>query len=177
MGELASDLRMSAMTLYKHFASKDDLVSAMVDAWAVELAALDALAWEKVEDCASALDLLLAWADVWTGILGKVSPAFFQDLHRDHPDAWRRFQALIAERKEVAAVHLAPYVRPDLLPAATFLMLDNLVMQASDPRFAERMGITRREAVRTAVSVWGGGALVGAPPRAVPAKGTPARPR
>ena len=25
MGELASDLRMSAMTLYKHFASKDEL--------------------------------------------------------------------------------------------------------------------------------------------------------
>ena len=34
MGELATELRMSAMTLYKHFASKDELVVAMVDAWA-----------------------------------------------------------------------------------------------------------------------------------------------
>jgi AcrR family transcriptional regulator len=30
--KLATELRMSAMTLYKHFASKHDLVSAMVDA-------------------------------------------------------------------------------------------------------------------------------------------------
>ena len=43
MGELAAELRMSAVTLYKHFASKDELVSAMVDAWALELAAIDAL--------------------------------------------------------------------------------------------------------------------------------------
>jgi hypothetical protein len=40
-------------------------------------------------------------------------------------------------------------------------MLDNLVMQASDARFAERLGISRREAVRTAVLIWGRGALVG----------------
>src|ERR1700741_4793349 len=51
MGELASELRMSAMTLYKHFASKDELVTAMVDAWALELAALDALAWDKAQSC------------------------------------------------------------------------------------------------------------------------------
>ncbi|HSJ96384.1 MAG TPA: TetR/AcrR family transcriptional regulator [Myxococcota bacterium] len=178
MGELASELRMSAMTLYKHFASKDDLVSAMVDAWALELAAIDALEWEKADDCGSALEVLLVWADHWTAILGKVSPAFFKDLQRDHPAAWRRFHALIAERKEVAAVHLRPFLRQDIHPAATFLMLDNLVMQASDPRFAEKMGISRREAVRTAVSVWGGGALVGRTTlRALPPKAPSPRPR
>src|SRR5262245_10771283 len=65
MGELATELRMSAMTLYKHFASKDDLVSVMVDAWALELAAIDALDLGHLPDCEVALERLLAWADAW----------------------------------------------------------------------------------------------------------------
>ena len=56
--------------------------------------------------------------------------------------------------------YLGPFLRDDLHAPTVFLMLDYLVMQASDPRFVERLGISRREAVRTAVSVWGGGALL-----------------
>jgi len=42
-------------------------------------------------------------------------------------------------------------------------------MRAVDPRYAERLGLSRREAVRTAVSIWAGGALQQAPKlRAVP---------
>jgi AcrR family transcriptional regulator len=160
MGELASELRMSAMTLYKHFASKDELVLAMVDAWALEIAAIEALEWEKVESCNSALEVLLVWADAWTASLSEVTPAFFSDLHRDHPVAWDRFQARITERKMIAAKYLGPYLRDDLHALTAFAILDNLAMQASDPRFVERLGISRREAVRTAVSVWGGGALL-----------------
>jgi hypothetical protein len=92
--------------------------------------------------------------------MGVVSPAFFRDLQRDHPARWRRFNALIDDRKNVAATYLGPFVRDDLHAAATFLMLDQIVLQASDTPFAERLGISRREAVRTAVLVWGGGALV-----------------
>ena len=159
MGEIATELRMSAVTLYKHFASKDDLVTAMVDAWALELAAIDALEWDKAKSCSSALEVLLGWADAWTAGLSQVSRAFFDDLKRDHRAAWDRFHAVIAERKLVAANHLAPLLRDDVPPIAAFMMLDSLVMQAADPRFVESLGISRREAVRAALSVWGGGAL------------------
>lgn len=169
MGELASDLRMSAMTLYKHFASKDELVSAMVDAWALELAAIDALDLVRVDDCDAALERLLAWADAWTASLASVSPAFFQDLHRDHPACWRRFQGQIEARKAAAAPLLGPFLRADLNPNVALLMLDYLVTNAADPRSAERLGVSRREAVRTAVSIWGGGALQDSPKlRSVP---------
>ena len=159
MGELAAELRMSAMTLYKHFASKDELVTAMVDAWALELAALDALEWEKAESCASALEVLLSWADTWTASLARVSPTLFADLQRDHPIAWKRFQAQIDERKQIAAKHLTPFLREDVHPGVAILMLDSLVMQAADPGFVETVGISRREAVRSALALWGGGAL------------------
>jgi AcrR family transcriptional regulator len=175
MGDLASELRMSAMTLYKHFASKDELVTAMVDAWALELAAIDALEWDKVDSCNAALEVLLSWADAWTASLSNVSPAFFRDLHRDHPEAWTRFNGVISERKQAAAVYLRPYLRTDdVHPTAMLQMLDNLVTQAADPRFAEQIGISRREAVRTAISLWGGGALVRrAKLRALPAAKPP----
>ena len=159
MGELASELRMSAMTLYKHFASKDELVSAMVDAWALELAAIDALDLGQVPDRDTALDRLLAWADAWTASLANVSPAFFKDLHRDHRECWERFQAQIDARKRAAAPVLRPLVRPDLNREVALLMLDHLVTWAADPRNAERLGVSRREAVHTAVSLWGDGAL------------------
>src|SRR5262245_48163827 len=159
MGELVADLRMSAMTLYKHFASKDDLVAEMVDRWALELAAIDALDLGHVDDCTAALERLQAWADAWTGSLANVSPAFFQDLRRDHPKSWDRFNAVIEERKLAAAPLLGPFLRPELNPRTALLMLDHLVMEAVDPRYAERLGISRREAVQTAVSIWGRGAL------------------
>jgi AcrR family transcriptional regulator len=170
MGELASELRMSAMTLYKHFASKDELVSAMVDAWALELAAIDALDLGQIPDRDTALDRLLAWADAWTASLANVSPAFFKDLHRDHRECWERFQAQIDARKRAAAPVLGPLLRPDLDREVALRMLDHLVMWASDPRTAESLGVSRREAVRTAVSLWGDGAMSRQQPklRAVP---------
>lgn len=160
MGELASELRMSAMTLYKHFPSKHELVSAMVDAWALELAAIDALDLGQVDDCDAALERLLAWADAFTASLANVSPAFFKDLHRDHRESWERFNAQIQERKDAAAPLLGPFLRADLDPNVALLMLDFLVTHVADPRSAERLGVTRREAVRTAVSIWGDGALL-----------------
>ena len=176
MGELASQLRMSPMTLYKHFASKDELVSAMVDAWALELAAIDALDLGRVDDSSAALERLLAWADAWTASLANVSPAFFQDLHRDHPECWARFNAQIEERKRAAAPLLGPFLQPDLNPNAALLMLDYLVTHVADPRYAERLGVSRREAVHTAVAIWGGGALLQRPKLGV-SKRSAARPR
>ena len=164
MGELATDLRMSAMTLYKHFASKDELVEAMIDAWALELAAIRALDLEHADDPDSLVEKLLDWADAWTASLAHVSPAFFKDLHRDHHACWTRFQKQIDARKWAAAPLLRAFLRPDLEPNVALQMLDHLVTWAADPRSAEQLGVSRREAVRTAVLVWGGGALQ-RPPR------------
>jgi len=163
MGELASDLRMSAMTLYKHFASKDALVEAMIDGWALELAAIRALDLEHADDPDALIERLLAWAEAWTASLAHVSPAFFKDLHRDHRECWLRFQKQIDARKWAAAPLLRRFLRPDLDANLALRMLDHLVTWAADPRTAERLGVSRREAVRTAVCLWGDGALARGP--------------
>ena len=169
MGELASELRMSAMTLYKHFPSKHELVSAMVDAWALELAAIESLEFGDVDDPDVALERLLAWANAWTASLANVSPAFFKDLHRDHPECWARFDSQINDRKWAMAPVLQPFLRPELDSNVALQMLDRLVTWAADPRYAERLGVSRAEAVRTAVSIWAGGAMLRQPKlRAVP---------
>ena len=159
MGELASELRISPMTLYKHFESKDDLVSATVEAWACEITAIDALEWDKAVTCEAALQVLLSWADAWTAILAEVSPAFFEDLKRDHPEEWRRYRRVLNDRKLVAAKHLRPFLREDVHAATVFRMLDALVLQAASPRFVEKVGTSRKAAMRAAISLWGGGAL------------------
>jgi len=159
MGELATELRMSAMTLYKYFRSKDDLVAAMINGWVDELAVIDALDWSKVDSCKSALDVLAAWADAWTTNLSGINPAFFVDLQRDHTLEWKQFQAQLDKRKWAAAKYLLPFLRDDISPVAELMMLNEMVMKAADPVFMEQLGLSRREAVRTAISIWGGGAL------------------
>jgi hypothetical protein len=37
------------------------------------------------------------------------------------------------------------------------------VTHVADPRYAEQLGVSRREAVRTAVSIWSSGAMADAP--------------
>lgn len=52
-------------------------------------------------------------------------------------------------RKAAAAPLLAPFVRADLDPTVALATLDWLVTHVAEPRQAERLGISRREAVRT----------------------------
>ena len=143
MGELASELRMSAMTLYKHFASKDELVAAMVDAWALELAAIDALDLGRVDDCNAALERLLTWADAWTASLANVSPAFFKDLHRDHRAVLGALQR--ADRAAQAGRSAAP--RPVPAPGPE---CERRAADARLPRHARRRSALRGASRRLA---------------------------
>ncbi len=67
--------------------------------------------------------------------------------------------SLIDDRKAIAARHLTPFLREDVPPGAMLMMLDNLVQQAANRRFTSQLGISRRDAVRAALALWGGGAL------------------
>lgn len=158
MGDLASDLRMSMSTLYDHFPSKEQLVAAMVDHWYADLAAQDAIIADRGRP---AVERFMTWAEAWSGRVIQYSPPFWADLSRDYPIQWQRLQHDLEERRLTGAKLLEPHLRPGLTPAAAFALLDIIYTRSHDPQLCDRLGISRRDAIRTALSIWAQGALVG----------------
>mgnify|MGYP001821104798 CR=1 FL=1 len=160
MAELASELRMSATTLYKHFSSKEELVLNLVERWVLELAAAEAVTEDRPE-IRTPLDRVRHWAEVWSASMSALSVAFIQDLERDYPAAWTLFTEGIEERKRVGAALLRPLLKPELHAEVALEMLSMALARVADPWVADRMGTSRSEAIQTAVSVWASGAIAG----------------
>lgn len=156
MGELATELRMSASTLYAEFANKEELVAAMVDHWCAELATHDAII---DDESMPIVERFLVWTDAWSERVVQYSPAFWSDLSRDYPRQWKSLQRDLEERRAKGAAILAPHLRNDVVPGVAFALLDLIYAHAHDPRLADRLGIARREAVRSQLRIWARGSL------------------
>lgn len=158
MAELASELRMSATTLYKEFPSKEDLAMACVDRWAHELAASEATKRDPKKPLGH-FEQFMHWVDVWTEANAALSPVFRRDLESDYPAVWKRYREIVNQRKSLGATLLRPLLKPDLNKDVALAVLDLIFTAVLPPEFADRLRISRHEAIRTAVSIWAGGAL------------------
>jgi len=159
MVELAEDLHMSASTLYNHFPSKRDLVIARVERWAEEFAA-DRLTVRAPGDERSSFERFVDWAEAWAEAWADLSPAFIDDMRRDHPKAWKKFQKHLDERKKNGAAVLLPSLKLELNGRVALTLLELIIEKVIDPRFADRLRVSRRDAMVTAISIWASGALV-----------------
>lgn len=155
MGEIATELRISASTLYKHFPSKEALTLACVERWGDELAATEAVQRSKLP----AFEQFMHWIDAWADAHSSLSPAFVRDLETDYPAAFRRFREVIERRKQQGAKLLRPQLKPELDERMAFAVLDMILTAAQRPELADRLRISRHEAMRTAVTIWASGAL------------------
>ena len=158
MGELATELGMSVTTLYQHFPSKDDLVIATLERWIADVAQREAAVLPKGKGF-SPTERLLRWAHCWAEAVSQYSVAFWEDLQRRHPDAWIRFEAEIERRKKEGASHLRQRIRGDVNPDVALAVLDLILTRIPSPRLCDRIGVSRREAIETAIAVWARGAL------------------
>jgi len=158
MSELASELRMSPNTLYQHFRSKRDLVTALVQRWAQEVGASEAAVVE-VEASRSAVEGMTRWAEAWAQKVALYGPAFWEDLRRDHAEANAIFRSELKRWKQLGAAQLRPHLLPDLHPDVALAILDLILTRVSDPRFSDELSTTRRESIRTAIGIWARGAL------------------
>ncbi|MCB0221204.1 MAG: TetR/AcrR family transcriptional regulator [Chrysiogenetes bacterium] len=158
MGELAAELRMSATTLYKHFGSKDDIVTALVERWAEDLAESQA-AMPRDRKFDSAAEGLMHWAKAWSQKVSEYSPAFWDDIERDHPEAFRIFEDEVGKWRRMGANLLRPSIRKDLHADTALANLNLILDNAPRPEFCERLGVTRREAIETSIAIWARGAL------------------
>src|SRR5947209_3596224 len=73
MGELATELRISASTLYKLYPSKKALTLACVDRWANELSAVDA-AVPALGGGREGFERFMHWIDAWADANARLSP-------------------------------------------------------------------------------------------------------
>ena len=62
MGQLVTELRMSASTLYREFPSKEELTMACVERWASELAVAES---EQTRAGRDGYERFLRWAETW----------------------------------------------------------------------------------------------------------------
>jgi len=158
MGQLASELRMSATTLYKQFPSKEALTLACVDRWVDELGAAEA-ARPDPRIQRDAFEQFMHWVDAWADANATLSPAFARDLESDYPVAWRRYRDAVRQRRERGAELLRPVLKPELDQRVALSVLYLILTTVLQPEFADRLRISRHEAIRTAVSIWAGGAV------------------
>lgn len=156
MSELASQLRMSATTLYNHFASKEELVRELVLLWVDELSASEA---GQPDQGGSPIEVLLRWSSAWAENVARYSPAFWEDLRRDYPDAWQIFRRELNQRKAAGAEMLRPFIDRGLSADMALATLDIILTHAPSPKLCNRLGISRAQAVETAIRVWANGAL------------------
>lgn len=156
MGELASELHMSATTLYKLYPSKEALALACLERWADDLGAAEAA---KHDGKSAPFEQYMRWIDAWADVNASISPAFLHDLQTDYPAVWRRYREVIGQRKKQGMQLLRPLLRPDVNDRVAFALLDRIFNMVQEPDFADVLNVSRREALRSAVSVWAGGAL------------------
>ena len=159
MGELANELRMSPSTLYRYFRSKGELVEACVERWAEDLAASTSI--EKIpRGDSTPADLLGRWADSWSESVSRYSSAWWSDLRRGYPGAWNTFERTMRTQKRRGAAQLRPYLRKDVHAETALAVLELILDNISNPDLCERLGVTRREGIQSAIAVWSRGALV-----------------
>ncbi|HKU43991.1 MAG TPA: TetR/AcrR family transcriptional regulator [Polyangiales bacterium] len=158
MTELAAELRMSATTLYRLFPSKEALALACVERWANELGAAEA-AKRDPRGTHSGFDQYMHWLEAWADANAALSPAFARDLKSDYPAVWQRYRDVLNERKRRGAELLSPLLKPDVDARVAFALLNRIFSLVLDPEFADRLQVSRKEAIRGAVSIWASGAL------------------
>jgi AcrR family transcriptional regulator len=158
MNELATELRMSASTLYKLYSSKEALALACVERWADELGAAEAAKHAKHKS-RDGFEQYMHWIDAWADANADLSPAFARDLKSDYPAVWARYREIVESRKQRGAKLLRTLLKPEIDPRIAFTLLNTIFTTVLEPEFAEHLHISRREALRTAVMIWAGGAL------------------
>jgi AcrR family transcriptional regulator len=160
---IARELGMSKKTLYAHFRTKDDLVSAVLDAKIADfVGGLDALVGNRELGVADRTQQILAHV---AGQMAEVSPAFLRDLQRLMPALFARMEAVRAENLPRVWGHLIrdgiarSQVRTDIDPAFVAAMLLTSAQNLLRPAALEQLNLTPRDVILRLLDVVNHGIL------------------
>lgn len=163
MDELAAELGMSKKTLYVHFASKEDLMRAVIEDLGREIRAVaDALFANRRLNFA---EKLRGFAEGVIERLGRLNPRTMRDLQRFAPE----LHALMAEMREKNIPYVfgrfieegrrAGMVRTDLDSAFAVQFFLQAMHGLIQPATMERLHLTPRDILPRAIGLLFGGLL------------------
>lgn len=157
MAKLARDLGISTKTLYGVFPSKADLVHRLMERWA---ARLDGQLGAEPPEGGPFVDQLLYASETWHAHRRKFSTRFWAELERDYPESAELVVRAGRTLRHRMREQFRPYLRRDLSPQLAIELFDAALARALDADLRKSLGLSAREAIAAAVSVWARGALV-----------------
>lgn len=163
MDDLAADLGMSKKTLYVHFASKDEIVGAIIQDLSDEVRR-EAQAILQNRGLSFA-EKLRCFLEVLLERMSAVEPRVLRDLQRFAPHLYAKTEEM--RRKNVPFVfgrlveegQAGGLVRHDPTAAFAIEFLLHAVQGMLQPDTLERLGLTPREAISRAIDLFFGGLL------------------
>ena len=156
MDEIALDLGISKKTLYKHFASKDDLLQAVMEWQMITVSG-------KFKEIYNApVDFLEKLHNLWSfvgGTMSQISKQFQDDLRRFRPDLWKRVNDF---RREQIMANISKFfdegirlgfLRDDINRDILVLVYLSAVQGIINPDVLVNHPFTGEEAFKTIISV------------------------
>ncbi|MEH6570163.1 MAG: TetR/AcrR family transcriptional regulator [Halioglobus sp.] len=156
MASLVAQLGISTKTLYRLYASKNDILVALMQRWA------HGSALRQQEGLATGLapqQRITDAALVWLQTHSRFSAQFWRELARDFPDAQsvyaQEYQAFLQRSRS----NLIGDIREDLKPDLALSCLMALIRHATEPAVHTAVKLDRAEALVQAIDLWSVGAL------------------
>jgi len=156
MAELVRELGISTKTLYRHFPSKADIVTALMQSWAHSWIERQHLRIQIGLDPRSRIEQA---AMHWLDHTSAFSDQFWLQLERDFPDAYTIYRGEYAAFLQRSRQNLTAVIRPELNPDLALSNLMALIAQASARSLCEQLNMTRKDAMLEAIDLWARGAL------------------
>ncbi len=156
MDEIALDLGISKKTFYKHFASKDELLEAVMERRMISVSSK----FKEIYD--APIDFMEKLHNLWIFVgntMSQVSKQFQDDLRRFRPDLWKRIDDF---RREQIIANISKFfdegirlgvLRDDINRDILVLVYLSAVQGVINPDVLVRHPFTGEEAFKTIIRV------------------------
>jgi AcrR family transcriptional regulator len=155
--EIAAELRISKKTLYKHFASKRDILGVIVDQQ-MELAA--STVRSIIESDVEFVEKIKRLMEFLAMQIAKIGKAFGEDVQKRAPDLWKHIEEF---RQENAARNFSRLfdqgirsgmIRKEMNSGVVMLMLVGSIQTVMTPEVLAHHSFSWEEAFRTIMNIF-----------------------
>lgn len=147
--DIARELSISKKTLYKHYSSKELLIKAVLDLWAVEVQQPIVIkAGENPKQ------VILEGTEVWHDNDARFCPQFWEDVGEDYPALRKQYFDTMFERMRPVARQIRCFRKPHLGESLVRELYFVLALASAENTFCRKADVSSKDALMQLVSVW-----------------------